>query len=350
MPNRPTLSTQELPSTYRGKVALVTGGLGFIGSNLARALVAVGATVLVVDSGEPACGANPHNLQGIAAQVFHCDIGDEPQVAPLLRQADLVFNLAGEISHAHSMRDPERDLRLNALAQLRFVEACVRHRPGVRVVYGGTRQVYGVAQQLPVDESHPIAPVDYNGVHKFAATSYHLLQSRLGALDAVVLRLSNVYGPRMALNVPGQGFLGVYLRRALLGEPLEVWGDGSALRDPVYIDDVVRALLLAGARPRYEQRVYNLGGPAGLTLNEIAQVIAKASQAPILQRSFPALSARIDIGSYVTNNGRIARELGWHPQVSFSEGVAETLSFYRTQRLSYLPPGNHDASASERAS
>src|SRR5262249_39349472 len=151
-------------------------------------------------------------------------------------------------------------------------DTCRRAAAGVRIVYAGTRQIYGVPQYLPVDELHPIHPVDFNGVHKYAATMYHLMLSRAGYLDGVELRLTNVYGPRMALDVPSQGFFSAFLRRLTLGQGLEIYGDGQQLRDLAHVDDVVDAFLLAGARPRLESRTYNVGGPEALSIERIARI------------------------------------------------------------------------------
>ncbi|MEX2260977.1 MAG: SDR family NAD(P)-dependent oxidoreductase [Bryobacteraceae bacterium] len=330
---------------YRDKVVLITGGLGFIGSNLAMRLVEEGASVTVVDSSIAGCGANPYNLAAVRdrVNVIPLDIADASDFASEIRKANVIFNLAGEISHIHSMQFPERDLQINAVSQLRFLQECVRHAPGVRVVYAGTRQVYGVPEYLPVDESHPVNPVDFNGIHKFAATMYHMMLSRAGKLDAVVLRLTNVYGPRMALDIACQGFLGTFLRRALLGEALDIFGDGRQVRDPLYVDDVVEAFLLAGLAV-LPSRTYNLGGLEPLSLSEIAETMSReAGGVPLTYRPFSAERASIDIGSYCSDWQRIHRELGWKPATSFRDGIARTFSYYRSELAHYLDPGNPDA-------
>lgn len=304
---------------------LVTGGLGFIGSNVALRLAAAGAEVTVVDSLVKGCGADPRNLAGAAApiRVVECDIGAFQDFEPY----DAVFNLAGEVSHIESLRNPLRDLELNAVAQLRFLENLRRACPGVRVVYAGTRQVYGVPDYLPVDEKHPVKPVDYNGVHKYAATMYHLLAAQKGWLDTCALRLTNVYGPRMALHVPGQGFLGAFFRRVLEGEDLEVFGDGRQLRDPVYVEDVVDAFLLAASAPTLPAREYNVGGPVALSLLRIAELM---SPRPVRTRPFPAEHKAFDIGSYITDSRRMEADLGWKAKVGFEEGCQRTLDYFRT--------------------
>lgn len=323
---------------YRNKTVLVTGGLGFIGSNLAVRLVELGARVTVVDSSQPGCGANPHNLAPVADRVrlIAQDISEAHQFVAAIRDCDVVFNLAGEVSHIHSMMAPERDLEINTAAQLRFLEVLRKERPGVRIVYAGTRQVYGVPQYLPVDEQHPVEPVDYNGVHKYAASQYHLMLSRMGALDAVVLRLTNVYGPRMALRIPCQGVLSAFLRRALLGQDLEVYDGGEQIRDPVYVDDVVQAFLLAGSARSLRWRTYNIGGPEALPLREIAETIAGIAGVRVVAKPFPPERKRIDIGSYHANSSRFEREFGWRPGVLFADGIRRSIEWYREHWDRYL--------------
>ena len=330
---------------YAGKRVLVTGGLGFIGSNLAIRLVELGALVAIVDASVPGCGANEFNIEPVKdrLEVIPLDIADAAWFQDRIRCSDVIFNIAGEISHAESMRCPERDLQINTQAQLRFLLACRAARPGVRVVFAGTRQVYGRARGLPVDEECRPDPVDFNGIHKLAATHYHVVLSRMGDIDAVVLRLTNVYGPRMALNLPHQGFLGTFLRLASTGDRLTVYGDGSSLRDPVYVDDAVEAFLIAGARDTHKSAIYNVGGPEALSLSDLAEAItAAAGLPPVIQAPFPVLQKAIDIGSYFSNSQLIRRELGWRPRTRFRDGVERTLAYYRKHLNSYLgQPDTH---------
>jgi len=326
---------------YRGSRAIVTGGLGFIGSNLVLRLVELGAEVTVIDSQIPGCGGNLYNLDPVrgAVNVIDADISEPAAFRDALRRADVVFNLAGEISHVHSMQFPERDLQVNTVAQLRFVLACSEDARKARVVYAGTRQVYGVPQYLPVDEGHPIRPVDFNGVHKFAATSYHLMLTRAGMLDAVVLRLTNVYGPRMALDVACQGVLSTFIRRSILGQQIDVFGDGEQFRDPVYVDDVVEAFLLVGQTDVLPHRSFNVGGREVVTLNDIAKVASDLGSCPPPRtRPFPDDRKPIDIGSYRSDYSRIQRTLGWEPTVRFGEGMARTIEYYRDRLNFYLDP------------
>jgi nucleoside-diphosphate-sugar epimerase len=342
----------EMASEYRNSKVLVTGGLGFIGSNLALRLAACGAEVTVIDASVEGCGANPHNLSGAGSliRVIPTDIRDAAAISSTIRECEVIFNVAGEVSHLQSMKDPQRDLDLNASAQLQFLEDCARQRPGIRVVYASTRQIYGAPRYLPVDESHPIQPLDFNGIHKYAATAYHQILTATGRLDAVVLCLTNVYGPRMALNVPTQGFLGGFVRKAMLGEPIRVFGDGCQLRDPVYVDDAVDAFLRAGVATTPVNRIWNVGGPEALPLSSIATAIAAAadSPAPVFQPFPPALK-RIDIGSYYSNSARIRDDLGWSANVDFDRGIARTVEYYRQGLQYYLNAADYQPRASRGA-
>ncbi|MBZ5583034.1 MAG: NAD-dependent epimerase/dehydratase family protein [Acidobacteriia bacterium] len=326
-------------NAFRGRRVIVTGGLGFIGSNLAVRLVELGASVSIVDSSEPGCGANVYNIAPLRdrVRIIPLNLAEAEDFAAEIRACDVIFNLAGEISHTESMRCPERDLALNAVANLRFLETCRRARPGVRIVFASTRQVYGRPTRLPVDESHPLDTIDFNGIHKLAAERYHLLLSRLGDVDAVILRLTNVYGPRMALRLSCQGFMGVYLRAALLGEPLLVYGDGRQLRDPVFVDDVVDAFLAAGAAERLPSRIYNVGGAEPLSLAEIASCFARAGgRSAVRLVPFPEGRKAIDIGSYWTDGTRIRQELAWQPSTTIGDGACRTLEYYGRRLRQYL--------------
>lgn len=268
-------------------------------------------------------------------RVLPVGIQDPGALEDCLADADTVFNLAGEVSHSASMRDPLRDLELNTAAQLRFLQGLASIRPGIRVVYASTRQVCGRPMVLPVHEDHPINPNDFNGIHKRAAEQYHLLYARLGKLDSIVLRLTNTYGPRLALDVPGQGFLTVFLRHVLLGEPLEIFGDGLQLRDPLYVDDAVQAFLQAAEAGAPPFRVYNVCGPDALTLIDIARILQEESGqlSEIRFRDFPEEHRAFDIGSYSGDSSRIRASLAWKSTVRFREGIRRTLAYIRTHSL-----------------
>lgn len=318
---------------YKNKCVLVTGGLGFIGSNLVIRLSGLGARVTVIDSLVEGCGGSVGNISSVrdSIQLQVADIKDIRDFAAELDRPDVIFNLAGEVSHCGSIAAPMRDLDLNVRAQLAFLMGCADCFPRVRIVYASTRQVYGIPHVLPVTEEHPIQPVDFNGVHKFAAGAYHLLFSKIGGIDAIVMRLTNVYGPRMELNIKGQGFLSVYLRNALAGQPIQICGDGKQLRDPIHVSDMVDAFLRVGFSSG-TSRMFNIAGPEALEIRQIAKIAAAAGHCEIVWRDFDPVEKAIDIGSYRTDASRVARELKWQPRIRFEDGFPDALRSYKSGR------------------
>jgi UDP-glucose 4-epimerase len=331
----------ELAEPFRGRRALITGGLGFIGSNLARALVTAGADVTLVDSLVPDYGGNRHNIAGIedAVHVNISDVRDEHSLRHLVQDQDVIFNLAGQTSHLDSMLDPYTDLEINCRSQLSILEACRHGNPEATIVFASTRQIYGRPRRLPVDEEHPIAPVDVNGINKTAGEWYHLLYGEVYGLPVVVLRLTNTYGPRMRVRDARQTFLGVWVKLLLTGEPLAVYGDGLQRRDFNYVDDAVRAFLLAASRPEARGRVYNLGGTDQITLGDLGDLLVSLNgEGRVELVPFPPDRKAIDIGDYFADWSRIERELGWRPQVDLREGLERTLEFYREHGRHYWDP------------
>jgi UDP-glucose 4-epimerase len=322
----------DLAGSFAGKRVLITGGLGFIGSNLAHELVEMGADVTLVDSLVPEYGGLLHNVADIAGMVKLniSDVRDEHSLRYLVRGQDVLFNLAGQTSHLDSMTDPYTDLEINARSQLSILEACRHGNPEAKVVFASTRQIYGRPQRLPVDESHPIVPVDVNGINKTAGEWYHLLYGEVYGLRTAVLRLTNTYGPRMRVRDARQTFLGIWIRRALEGGEILVFGDGSQRRDLTYVDDAVAGFLLAAARDEANGRVYNLGGDGHVSLLELAElVVARAGSGSVRAIPFPEDRKSIDIGDFYADWGAIERDLGWRPLVDVEEGVGRTLDYYR---------------------
>ena len=328
----------NLRRVFSGKRVLVTGGLGFIGSNLVRELVALGARVSVVDSLVPEYGGNRRNLAGLASRVtIHvADVRDWPRLPSLVRGQDFLFNLAGQTSHMDSMTDPITDLDINGRAQLAILEACRLHNPAIRIVFASTRQIYGKPDYLPVDESHPLRPVDVNGINKIAGESFHLLYSRVHGIASTALRLTNTIGPRMRIKDARQTFVGVWVRRLLEGQPIEVWG-GEQLRDFTYVDDAVEAFLLAAARPEGVGGVFNLGGPPPISLKKLAEMlVALNGGGAFTVRAFPGDRKKIDIGDYFADDRLIARKLGWKPRTNLRTALARTLAYYRKELRFYV--------------
>ena len=323
---------------FSGASALITGGAGFIGSALARRLVDLDARVTIADSLIPAYGGNLVNLEGIRDRVDLniTDVRDPHAMRHLVRGRNFLFNLAGQTSHMDSMADPFTDLEINARAQLSILEACREQNPGVKIVFAGTRQIYGRPDYLPVDEDHPLRPVDINGIHKVAGEWYHLLYHNVHGIRSSVLRLTNTYGPRMRIRDARQTFVGIWVRLVLEGKPFEVWG-GDQLRDFTYVDDCVEALLLAASSPEADGRIYNLGSEEAISLRDLAKtLIAANGGGEYVLREFPADRKKIDIGDYYSRADRIREDLGWTPSVSLEQGLRQTLRYFAPRLSRYL--------------
>lgn len=321
----------ESRASYDGATVLITGGAGFIGSNLAIRLAGLGADVTVVDSLIPEYGGNLHNLAPVteAIRVNVSDVRDDHSLAHLLQGADVLFNLAGQTSHLDSMHDPYTDLEINCVSQLHILEACRRVNPGVRVVYASTRQFYGRPEYLPVDERHPLHPVDVNGVNKMAGEWYHQLYSEVYGIATSSIRLTNTYGPRMRVKDARQTFLGIWVRLVVEDAAFEVW-DGGQLRDFTYVDDAVDALLRCGSDPAAVGEVFNLGGLEAVDLTDLAnRLIAVAGSGSFERFEYPEERKKIDIGDYYADFGKITSKLGWRPTVGLDEGLARTVAYYR---------------------
>jgi len=324
---------------YRGLRVMVTGGLGFIGSNLARRLVDLGADVLLVDSLIPAYGGNLFNIDGITDRVTVnvADIRQQSTMNYLVQGREVVFNLAGQVSHIDSMRDPYTDLEVNCRSQLTILEACRHHNPSVKLVYAGTRQVYGRPDSLPVSESHLVRPTDVNGINKAAGEYYHIVYNNVFGVRACALRLTNVYGPRQLIKHNRQGFIGSFVRSAIENAAIELYGDGSQLRDLVYVDDAVDAFLRAGAADGCNGEVFNVGGMAPISLRALAsKLVAIAGSGRVACVAWPADKKAIDIGSFYADSSKLARATGWAAAVSLDEGLTRTVEFYRANLAHYL--------------
>jgi UDP-glucose 4-epimerase len=324
---------------YRGRRVMITGGVGFIGSNLARRLVDLGADVLLVDSLIPEYGGNLFNIHGIESRVRLniADVRMQPSMEVLVRDRDVLFNLAGQVSHIDSMRDPYTDLEINCRAQLSILEACRKYNRRVRVVFAGTRQVYGRPEYLPVDEKHLVRPADINGVNKAAGEYYHLLYNNVFDIRACSLRLTNVYGPRQLIRHNRQGFIGWFIRLAIEGGEIQVFGDGSQRRDFVYVDDAADAFLRAGASDVCSGEVFNVGGDEPISHRELVELLVGiAGSGTVRFVEWPPEKKRIDIGSFYSDSSRFRQTVGWRPSVQLAEGLRRTVAFYREHFDEYV--------------
>lgn len=325
-------------SEFHGRRVLITGGLGFIGSTLAARLVEAGAEVLLVDSMIPEYGGNVANIAGIEDRVTVniADVRDVHSLPYLVSDREVIFSLAGQTSHLDSMVDPYTDLEINCRAQLSLLEACRLANPDARVVFASTRQIYGRPEYLPVDERHPIHPVDVNGINKTAGEWYHLLYGQVYGIPVCVLRLTNTYGPRMRVKDARQTFLGYWLRQIVDGEEIAVFGDGLQKRDFNYVDDAVDAFLLAATRDEALGKVYNLGDSEVVSLLDLAKKLVELNGGGSYRVvPFPEDRKAIDIGDYYSDFARIKDDLGWEPRVGLDEGLRRSIEFYRERGDAY---------------
>ena len=320
------------------KNVMITGGLGFIGSNLAHALVRLKARVLIVDSLSPLCGGNIFNIKGIKNKcgVVIGDVKDRSLMDRLVKRQDFIFNLAGQVSHVDSSCNPVHDLRANCLTHLALLEACKRHNNYVKIVYAGTRSQYGRPLYLPVNEKHPMIPVDINGINKMAAESYHLLYYRNYGIRSTSLRLTNTYGPRHQMRNGRQGFLSRFIRLAVDNKKIKIFGDGRQVRDLNYVDDAVRAFLIAAADEYADGQVFNLGCGRPMSVMDAAELIVELSGSGKITRiPFPAKYSRVEIGDYCADFTKIKKMLKWKPEVSLKDGLRMTIDYYKTNKRYY---------------
>jgi UDP-glucose 4-epimerase len=328
----------DIPATYSRQNVLITGGLGFIGSNLARKLVELGAVVTIVDNLDPDSGANLFNVEDIKEylQIIRADINDERQMKLVVKGKKYLFNLAGQMSHLGSMQDPFKDLNVNAVGQLKLLEVCRQNNPDVSIVFAGTRQVYGRPKYLPVDENHLLTPLDNNGVSKRAGEMYHIVYNRVYGMATCVLRMTNVYGPRMRIKDDLLTFIGWWFHQLLAGNDIQIFGDGMQIRDLNHVDDVINALLLCAAHPSVNGKIYNLGGKP-INLLSLARLMIKVNgSGNYVIAPFPESRKRIDIGDYHGDYSLIKGDVGWQPRVSLEDGIAKLLEFYRVSKEHYF--------------
>ncbi|HPS19415.1 MAG TPA: NAD-dependent epimerase/dehydratase family protein [Candidatus Omnitrophota bacterium] len=324
--------------TFRDSKVVITGGLGFIGSNLARTLVNMGARVFIIDSLIPEYGGNLFNIKGIEDKVTVniSDVRDEHSMKYLIQGHDYLFNLAGQTSHMDSMSDPYVDLEINAKAQLSILEACRKYNSKIKIVFASTRQLYGKPQYLPVDEKHPVNPVDVNGINKLSGEMYHILYNNVYGIRSTVLRLTNTIGPCMRIKDARQTFLGIWVKMLVEGKPFEVWG-GEQLRDFTYVDDAVNAFVTAASDKRSDGKIFNIGGDKVIKLKVLADLCIKANGGgKYVIKDFPEERRSIDIGDYYSDDGLFRKTFGWKPGVSLGEGLKRIIAYYKEHIVKYV--------------
>ena len=326
-----------MSSNFKNRKVLILGGMGFIGSNIAIRLVNEGAKVTIVDSMLPEYGGNLKNIEVIRDQVKinYSDIRDTYSMDHIVRGVDVIYSMAGQTSHIESMTDPMTDLDINARSQLSILESCRKHNPSVKILYASTRQLYGKPQYLPVDENDPIVPVDVNGINKLAAEEYYTLYSKVYGMKCVSLRLTNTYGPRQHLHGEKQGFAGIFIRRAIDGQEIKIFGDGEQLRDFNYIDDVVDAFMLATDNDQVYGNVYNLGSNEHYSLLQFIEYLKQNTTFDFEKIPFPEDRKKIDIGDFYSSYDLYKSVTGWEPSIGLKEGMKKTIEYFKDKKEFY---------------
>jgi UDP-glucose 4-epimerase len=326
------MAETDLRGAYNGLPVMITGGLGMIGSNLVHALVELGARVTIVDALLPLYGGNLFNLQPIADQVTvnYADIRDEHAINQLVRGQRIICNLAAQVSYIDSQIEPLVDLDINCRGHLTLLEACRKFNPDARLLFSGSRMQYGYIDCNPVNEDHTMRPLSIYGMHKMVGEHYHLFYHRMHGIETVVFRIANPYGPRQQMKHARYGIVNYFIKLAMTGQPIQIFGDGLQIRDYVYVDDIVRAFLLAGVEPGAVGEVFNIGSGVPISFRQMAEtVVDVVGDGQILYVSWPDDYERIETGDYVSDLSKANRILGWQPRVSLREGIRRTHDFYR---------------------
>lgn len=329
---------KDLGGFYKNKNILITGGAGFIGSNLAMKLVEYGSVVFIADCLIPQYGGNLFNLDSIKDKIKLeiTDVRDEKSMLSLVKGKDIIFNLAGTLSHVDSMRDPYTDLEINCKSQLTILEACRKNNPDVKVLFSGTRGQYGKAEYLPVDEKHPLKPTDVNGINNMAGEWYHILYNNVYGIRATSLRLTNVYGPRHQMKHSRQGFLNWFIRQAMEGKEVPIYGDGAQKRDFNYVDDIVDAFLLAAENEKTNGEVFNTGSDKAISVLEVLKLIIKiVGKGSYKHIPFPEDKKKIEIWDYYADYSKLKKTTEWQPKTAFAEGLEKTVKFYEKHKKHY---------------
>jgi len=328
---------ENMDDIFNNSKVLITGGTGFIGSNLAIKLVDLGARVEIFDSLISEQGGNLHNLDGINEKIkfTKADIRDEKKITQSVEDKDFLFNLAAYTSHEGSMKDPFTDFDINCRGNLILLEACRKNNSDVRIIYTGTRGQYGKILYTPVDEKHPINPTDANGISKMAGEMYHFLFGKVYGMKVTSLRLTNTYGPRHLMKHGKLGFVNWFIRLAMDNEKIKVF-DGLQIRDLNFVNDAVNALLMVAVNKKTEGDVFNLGSGKPISIVDLTKLIIRITGSGSYEQiQYPKERKKIEIGDYIADISKIKNSVGWRPEISLKEGLKKTIEFYRLNKKNY---------------
>ena len=329
--------SQTIANFFTDKNILITGGLGFIGSTLAIKLAEIDANITVVDSLIPDYGGNIFNVEPVKDKINIniSDVRDQNSMDYLVQDQDYLFNLAGTLSHIDSMKDPFTDLEINCVSQLRILESCRKNNPDIKIVFAGTRGQYGKCSYNPVDEKHPLIPIDVNGINNIAGEQYHILYNNVYGIKACSLRLTNTYGPRHQMKHHRQGVLNWFIRQVMDNTTVKIYGSGSQIRDTSYVDDVVDAFLIAMTHKDTPGEVYNIGGEAFSLIDFVENLIEINGKGNYELIEYPDESKAIEIGDYIADHSKFSELTGWQPKIKLDEGLKKTLAYYKQHRSMY---------------
>ena len=310
-------------AAYSKKRVLVTGGLGFIGFNLVRALESAGAEIGVLSHSWP-----PEHESALGdVTFFKGDIRDPAVTDQAVAGNELIFHLAGKSGPAASNASPLDDLDVNSRGTLTLLDSCRRLNSSVKVVFPSSRLVYGHASKLPVTEDAPTAPLSIYGIHKLAAEQYLLLYQRLHGLRATILRITNPYGPFQRPEQNRYGIVNWFIHEAVHGHTLTVYGDGKQLRDYIHVDDAVDAMLTAGLAPEADGKIFNVGSGRGVSFVDMAEhVIKSAGRGRLKHVEWPADAALVETGDFVADTSLIAKQLGWKALIPLESGIEDVIA------------------------
>ena len=323
---------------YANKNILITGGLGFLGSNLAIRLVELGASVILYDGMIPDLGANTFNIEPIKdnVEVITANVGDRSVMDHHVSGQDIIFNIGMHSCHLDSMKNPVFDIEMNVVPQIAFLESVRSRNPEARVVYIGTRAQYGQVHEPPITETTPLNPMDIYSVSKQAVEWYHMLYSKICGLRPTSLRLGNTYGPRHQMRHAKYGVQNYLIRLALDNQKIQVFGDGSQKREMIYVDDVIECLLLLGERDQCVGQVYAIGAKEGIAFLELVKkIIETCGSGSYTHAPWPEDRKMIEVGDVVTDYTKLTAHTGWIPSTRLSEGLRITAEYYRKHKAHY---------------
>lgn len=324
--------------SLKGAHALITGGMGFVGSNLALALVDLGAQVTIVDAMIPGYGGNQFNIEPIHDQVRvnYCDIRDTNVINYLVRDQDFVFHLAGQMDHVLSLTDPFPDIDINIKGTAVVMEACKRHNPNARVIFTGTRGEYGPAVHLPVSESAPTYPKGIHEISRLAAEKIVQVYNDVHGIRSVMLRLTNIYGPRAQMLHSRYGVVNWFVRLAIDGATIKVFGDGLIKRDFLYVDDCVQAILMCAASDKAPGQIFNIGVDRPTNFRTLAETLEQVCEGSKWEFApFSPERAAQEPGDFYSDISKIQAMVGWEPTTSLVDGLTKTVAYYRQYKQHY---------------